>query len=441
MRAAPAYVNHARLAVWANNAWFYHPFALATDQPQNAQLLSALDRNRIACLNTHFYNLGIFKMPFYNDLRPARDDGKQPYSLVFPDMDNAERRRTIDGLLTLKTALNEQITPQLAGRNLIIASWNIKQFGELKRRRAEAFFYIAETIARFDLVVIQEVQKDQSDLERLMRLLGSGWDYVINDSTDGRAGNSESSAFLFNTARVKPTGTVGELVLWQELVQEHGTIVDTATQKRLLDQIQRTPFFMGLQAGWKRFTLLSLHLQPGDSADDQVLRREEVRLLLAALAEKADERWMQNLFLTGDFNFYDSDDGPNIADFNASGYTQPEGLIGKDTTASGAQAYDRFFLKRGEYFKPQLDNNGQEIAGVFDIFEHVLREDQVSIYHDHMRADKADPSTLSDDDKLAKYFHRYWKVNQLSDHLPIWFAIDVDSSEDFLIEKRAELVG
>ena len=329
----------------------------------------------------------------------------------------------------------------MTGRNLIIASWNIKQFGELKKRRAEAFFYIAETIARFDLVVIQEVQKDLRDLDRLMRLLGSNWDYVINDSTDGRAGNSESSAFIFNTARVAPTGTVGELVLWSELVEEHGTLLDAATNTRLLDQIQRTPFFMRLRAGWKRFTLLSLHLQPSDRAEDVTLRREEVRLLLAALTEKSDERWMQNLFVTGDFNFYDNKDGPNIDDFEASGFTQPSSLIGKDTTASGSAAYDRFFLKRGQYFKPQRDESGAEIAGVFDIFEHVLRADQIPDYHADMRTDKADPSTLESDQDFANYFNRYWKVNQLSDHLPIWFAIDIDSSEEFLAEKRSELGG
>lgn len=380
-------------------------------------------------------------MPFYNDLRPARDDGKQSFALVFPEMSNAERQRTIDGLLDLKKGLDAQITPQLTGRNLLIASWNIKQFGELKKRRAEAFFYIAETIARFDLVVIQEVQKDLRDLDRLMRLLGSGWDYVINDSTDGRAGNSESSAFIFNTARVEPTGTVGELVLWSELVQKHGTLIDAATNTRLLDQIQRTPFFMGLRAGWKRFTLLSLHLQPGDSAEDIRLRREEVHLLLAALKEKSDERWMQNLFVTGDFNFYDNKDIPNIDAFKRAGFSQPGTLIGKDTTASGSAAYDRFFLKRGQYFKPQRDETGAEIAGVFDIFQHVLRADQIPAYHADMLADKADPSTLIGDRDFASYFHRYWKVNQLSDHLPIWFAIDIDSSEDFLREKREELGG
>lgn len=378
-------------------------------------------------------------MPFYNDLRPARDDGKQPYALVFPEMTNAERLRTIDGLLALKRGLDAEVTPQLTGQNLLIASWNIKQFGELKKRRAEAFFYMAEVIARFDLVVIQEVQKDQRDLGRLMRLLGSGWDYVINDSTDGRAGNSESSAFLFNTARVEPSGTVGELVLWRELIEAHGTLVDAVKEKFLLDQIQRTPFFMGLRAGWKKFTLLSLHLQPGDDDDDVALRREEVRLLLAALKAKKGEKWMQNLFLTGDFNFYTSKDGPNVAEFAQADFIEPDGLLGKDTTASGAEAYDRFFLKRSQYFKPQRDETGKEVAGVFDIFKHVMRDDQVALYHDHMRADKEDPTTLTDDDKLEKYFHRYWKVNQLSDHLPIWFAIETDSSEEFLSEKRADL--
>lgn len=196
---------------------------------------------------------------------------------------------------------------------------------------------------------------------------------------------------------------------------------------------------MGLRAEWKRFTLLSLHLQPGDDDEDVAIRREEVRLLLAALEAKKDEKWMQNLFLTGDFNFYTSEDGPNVADFADADFIEPDGLIGKDTTASGAEAYDRFFLKRSQYFRPQLDDAGREIAGVFDVFKHVMRDDQAPLYHEHMREDKADPSTLDDDTALEKYFHRYWKVNQLSDHLPIWFAIRTDSSVEFLEEKRAAL--
>ncbi|MEM9580806.1 MAG: hypothetical protein AAF891_08975, partial [Pseudomonadota bacterium] len=248
-------------------------------------------------------------MPFYNDLRPSRDDGKQPYALIFPDLTNPERVAIIDGLLQLKQGLDADIPPKLTDRNLLIASWNIKQFGELRQRRPEAFFYMAEIIARFDLVVIQEVASNHRDLGRLMRLLGSGWDYVINDSTDGIAGNMESSAFLYNKARVRPTGTVGELVLWQELLEKHGT-VDPATGKRLLEQIQRTPFFMRLRAGWKTFSLLSLHLEPGDADPKVRTRSEEVKLLLAALAAKAGERWTENLFLTGDFNFYDVKDAP-----------------------------------------------------------------------------------------------------------------------------------
>ncbi len=57
----------------------------------------------------------------------------------------------------------------------MVASWNIKELGHTTQRLPEAYFYMAEIIARFDFVVIQEIKSSVKDLEILLRLLGDDW--------------------------------------------------------------------------------------------------------------------------------------------------------------------------------------------------------------------------------------------------------------------------
>jgi hypothetical protein len=181
-------------------------------------------------------------MPSYNDLRPNTDPGRRDYALVFPDMDTEQRKRTITNLLSLRTALSEQIIPKHAGRNLLVGSWNIKEFGHTTQRRPEAYFYMAEVVSRLDLVVVQEIKSGLKDLEILMKLLGDDWGYLVNDITEGTDGNSERSGYLYDKTRVQFAGLAGEIVLW-----------DGLTASSTLKQLKRTPYITGFRAGWKTF--------------------------------------------------------------------------------------------------------------------------------------------------------------------------------------------
>ena len=95
-------------------------------------------------------------MPTYNDLRPQEDLDKKDYALIFPDMTKTEKKRTIERLLELREGLRNDITMKKADNNLLLASWNIKEFGHTTQRLPEAYFYIAEILSSFDLIVIQE---------------------------------------------------------------------------------------------------------------------------------------------------------------------------------------------------------------------------------------------------------------------------------------------
>lgn len=365
-------------------------------------------------------------MPWYNDLRPDKgDDKKKDYALLFPEMTQTEKIRCIENLLVLRDGLDREIPAKKTDQNLLLASWNIKELGHTTQRLPEAYFYLAEILNRFDLIAVQEVKSSLKDIDILLRLLGSDWAYMVNDITEGRSGNSERSAYIYNKKSIELSGIAGEITLWEEL---------TATAP--IKQLKRTPYITGFQSGWKKFSLINLHLHPGEDDDDLALRYQEVKLFLAAIAEKLRNNrfWNDNLIVLGDFNFYSDTaqtekDGPAVQLFNDSGFRELDQLQGANTNASQTQGYDRLFFRTNKYFQIQRNEQGAEKAGVFNPFRYVFTDGQVPVYAAAMREDYQ--GNLSDE----AYFQRYWKKNQISDHFPIWTEIIIDSSDSFLREK------
>ena len=361
----------------------------------------------------------------YNDLRPQDDFKKRDYELVFPYMTPEEKARTIEKLLTLKQGLDKSIATRRADENLIIASWNLKEFGHTTQRLPESYFYIAEILSYFDLICIQEIKTTLNDLQIIMRLLGNDWGYLVNDITEGNAGNSERSCYIFNKKRVQLAGLAGEIVLW-----------DTLTATSEIKQLKRTPYITGFTAGWKTFALINVHLHPGSKPEDVAYRKEEVNLLLQALAYKRSHGrlWTENLVVIGDFNFYDgaTKDTPTIAAINQAGFREVESLIGIDTNASQTEAYDHFFLTRNEYFTLGQRADGMENGGVFNPFNYVFQTGEETEYADYLQAHYTGSKDMTNPANQATYFNHPWRKNQLSDHFPIWFELEIDSSDVFL---------
>lgn len=366
-------------------------------------------------------------MPTYNDLRPEDDLSRKDYALVFPELRKQKtiKKRIVRNLLSLKLSLDRSVATRRSDENLIVASWNIKEFGHTSQRLPESYFYIAEVISRFDLVAIQEIKSGLQDLHIIMQLLGDDWGYMVNDITEGTEGNSERSCYIFNRSRVQLAGLAGELVLWDKLT-EHST----------LKQLKRTPYFTGFTAGWKTFALLNLHLHPGKDTKDLDIRRAEVTLLLDALAEKRskDRLWSENIIIVGDFNFYTGSrlDEPTVKLIHEAGYHEVQSLVGVDTNVSQTAAYDRLFLTSNEYFTLGQNRKGQENGGVFNPFETVFTDEHASQYKQDMKAVYGGPANLDEPDTLLNYYRRYWRRNQISDHLPIWIELITDSSPVFL---------
>ena len=177
--------------------------------------------------------------------------------------DLEERKRVIEKLIVLRKQLDRDIPEKTAEHSLLLATWNIREFGA--NRRTESLYYIAEIISRFDLIALQEVAADKKGLENVMSILGKNWEYIATDSTEGSEGGWECMAFLYDTHKVSFKNLAGEIVL---------------EKKKLIDDMQfaRTPFCVSFQAGWFKFNLTTVHIIYG-SGESKPRRLKEIDAL------------------------------------------------------------------------------------------------------------------------------------------------------------------
>lgn len=155
-------------------------------------------------------------MPMYTWIRPRPGDDAHALQ---------SKARASRKIRALREAFRDHVAaarlpgddppPADSTRYVRIATWNIREFDSASygQRTPEAKAYIAEILANFDLVAVQEVRRDLDALEDVLRLLGPNWDYIATDVTEGSAGNNERMAFVFNRDKVWFRHVVGELTL------------------------------------------------------------------------------------------------------------------------------------------------------------------------------------------------------------------------------------
>ncbi|MFT4155249.1 hypothetical protein [Parafilimonas sp.] len=204
---------------------------------------------------------------FYSDIMPS-------YQNIDPRTPNG--KRTIERLLKLRTRLSGEIPQKQLEKNLLIASWNIREFDSpaYGDRAEEAYYYIAEVISKFDIIAIQEVRQDLKALKKLIRILGGYWEYIVTDVTEGRQGNQERLAFVFDTRKVKFGGLAGEVVLPPFETKDPET---GQTIYQPVKQLARTPYMCGFKAGWTDFILSTVHILYGTSVANDPGRIAEIK--------------------------------------------------------------------------------------------------------------------------------------------------------------------
>lgn len=348
-------------------------------------------------------------MPFYSDLRR---------------MSRSDRLRTIAGIERLRAQKGKAIPPRTLKDTLLLATWNIRDFGnEDKRakedgrdqpgpRLQESYYYIAEVISAFDIVAIQEVNTIEA-LERVMNILGPSWEYMTTDINPTKAGNHEHMTFVYDTRKVSFEHMAGQIV----------------TNKQ--QQFVRTPYYAAFQSGWFRFSLCTVHILYGDYKDTRSRIREIDEI--AGFLTKRIERTRENIILLGDFNIISRED-KTFAPLDKHDWYVP---LDFKTNVAKNKSYDQiaFKVKEGRLKRGSSKKN----AGAFDFFKSVFQSRDWKEYYAVAAAtgrlmDSWEKALSFPDKKplTRQQYFKQWRTWQMSDHMPLWIELQIDFTDDYL---------
>jgi endonuclease/exonuclease/phosphatase family metal-dependent hydrolase len=251
---------------------------------------------------------------------------------------------TVKVLTGLDAALDAEVPKKKAG-NLLIGTWNLRQFGRITKRwtasagdnpkrNLQDLCCIAETISRFDVCALVEVKSSLEALRLLMAALGKDWAFVVSDTVEGDPGNRERLGFVFDRRRVRPSGLVGEIVIPDEEIRSAAAIM-----KR---QFARTPYCVSFQAKGAGFTLVSLHILWGKNANDRTPELRRIAKWFSEHAQDPDD-FNRNMIALGDFNI-DRINDPNWNAFVVEyGLSPPDKLLDVPRTVGDSKSMHSFF--------------------------------------------------------------------------------------------------
>lgn len=357
-------------------------------------------------------------MPFYAGLRP-----RPPVVDLAPE----DRIRTIEGIQNLRAQKEEEIPPRTLKDTLLLATWNIRDFGNEDKRAQpdgtgrpgprlnESYYYIAEIISAFDIVAIQEVNT-LSALERVMKILGPSWEYLTTDIKPDDEGNHEQMTFVYDTRKIWFKHVAGQIVI-------DGT------------QFVRTPFYAAFQSGWFKFSLCTVHILYGDWKDTSE-RIGEIDRIASFLSDRT-LRTRENMILLGDFNILSRND-PTYKPFDTHGWTVP---LDFKTNVRKNKSYDQIAFKvRNGQLKRGPGAGQRKNAGAFDFFKSVFRKKDWNTYYKVAKAtgrpmdswDKTQYWPARDRVLTHKEYFQEWRTWQISDHMPLWIELQIDFSDDYL---------
>lgn len=261
--------------------------------------------------------------------------------------------------------------------NVLIASWNIAQFSDKKKKRA--LQYIADICERFDIVAIQEVKTNLRGLAKLQELLPGNYKILVSDPT----GNNERMAFLYDKRTVISTGLVCEIAF-------NGTIASPN-----VFQFQRSPYCASFRAGRFDFTIVSVHIAEGSShgAVGHKLREQEITELVKFIKREAGRAqgtvFDPDFFLVGDFNIQTDGDRffQALTGGEAPRFMMPDGMNKLKTNFDQTKTFDKIAW---------IPSNEFEFTGKFGTipFGNIL----------YQEADQPKDAARK----------------EISDHLPIW---------------------
>lgn len=299
-------------------------------------------------------------------------------------------------IMELNNSLDTLLPSKELDKNVMIATWNIRAFGDLTekweaddddspKRDLHSLLIISNIIRRFDIIAVQEVRGNLKALRHMLKILGDHWSFILTDVSGGSEGNNERLAFLFDTRKVKLSGLACELVVPNEEIES----IEEGAFKR---QFARTPYAVGFKIGGKTFVLVTLHVLYGDSPTE---RTPELKAIAEWLKDWSEymHSFDQSLMVLGDFNI-DRKGDERYQAFVSTGLKVPEDLheIRRTIYDGSTKFYDQI-----AWFE-----NEDNIA-------------QLSIKYVRGGTLKFSPYVLKNRDLSSSQLS--WRI---SDHLPLW---------------------
>ncbi|MCC6410765.1 MAG: endonuclease/exonuclease/phosphatase family protein [Saprospiraceae bacterium] len=290
-----------------------------------------------------------------------------------PNITDIPPANIMQELLALRTSVREKVPSKRLGENLLIATWNIRAFGNITRkwtseegdsprRDLHSVRAIAEIVRHFDVIALQEVKDNIRGLRDLMEILGRDWSMILTDVNRGDVGNGERMAYLFDTRRVQLSGLACELVVPDE--------VDNVSTDALSKQFARTPYAVGFRTMNTTFVLVTLHILYGGNARDRIPELRAIAKWLSDWAKRVNS-YEQNFIALGDFNIEARGDLLEKT-FIAEGLHIPEGLMGHSRSIfDETKYYDHITWFDGDNNIPRLSMEFTE-GGNFDFTDKVF---------------------------------------------------------------------
>lgn len=354
----------------------------------------------------------------YYYLNPAREQ------FLFID-NKKDRNDVIDNIIQLRAALSaaaadpDAKSPGIPEKkltdNLILGTWNIREFGNSKYggRMPESYYYIAEILSRFDLVAVQEVRDNLADFNSICRILGSDWGVFTSVVTEGASGNKERMAFLYDKRTVSFRNIAGQ-------------IIRPPDKKNKTEQFARSPYVIRFQSGWLKFDICTTHIYYGNDTKSSAQYKRRVDEI-QSLVDHMDKYYVKkgeanNLFILGDFNIED-EQSKTYAAATSSVFSIPDAILKKHLSGSNVKKdkiYDQIL-----YYNKYKDINFKN-AGIFDFYETVFND--FSSYASRIKKHCTRAQIAQVTDKKFNDFRTY----QMSDHLPLWVEMNTDHTDSYL---------
>jgi hypothetical protein len=318
-----------------------------------------------------------------------------------------EDKRTLEGLIRLKSELDKSIPTRTIDPTLLLATWNIREFGSTKTggREVEPLYYIAEILSRFDVIVVQGVENNLDILDKLMYILGDWWKYVVSDATLDQQRTYRRHVFIYDTRK---------LILEDAI--NHSQLMSLIKVKKVDLGYAYLPYLADFRTGSFRFTLCAQNLYVNKNMLDDPQYRREAMVFVEFLEKrmKTQDAWAYNTILIGDFNLFSTKD-QTLQVIEKGMFEIPANLKGKYTNAAKDKPFDQI-----AFLASSADRQiGLARAGTFPFFEHVYRDTDWKVYQP----------------KMAKNKYKEWRTFKMSDHLPLWVELYVDFRTDDLMRK------